>query len=234
MIRHWCEAMGDGNAACTGPDAVAPPTMLQVWTMGGLSGHTGRTAAQDELFALLDGAGYTSVVATEFSKDSGRSELKLAVEAVRVALDDAGLSPSDVDGMVTFTMDTSPEISVAQAAGKGGRRPAAVADLGARPGRHRRRHHLRPLHSVRADATGGVRLLRARRGAGFVAGDALPLNTHGGRLGEAYLHGMNGIAEAVRQLCGTSVNQIPGAATALVTAGTGVPTSGLVLGAAPG
>src|SRR5690606_41698615 len=39
MIRHWCEAMGDANPAYTGPDAVAPPTMLQVWTMGGLSGH---------------------------------------------------------------------------------------------------------------------------------------------------------------------------------------------------
>ena len=66
--------------------------------------------------------------------------------------------------------------------------------------------------------------------ADFVAADALPLNTHGGQLGEAYLHGMNGMAEAVRQLRGSSVNQIPGAAHVLVTAGTGVPTSGLILG----
>jgi acetyl-CoA acetyltransferase len=61
-------------------------------------------------------------------------------------------------------------------------------------------------------------------------GGALPLNTHGGQLGEAYIHGMNGIAEAVRQVRGTSVNQVPGDGPVLVTAGTGVPTSGLILG----
>ncbi|GAB36959.1 lipid-transfer protein [Gordonia otitidis] len=63
-------------------------------------------------------------------------------------------------------------------------------------------------------------------------GGRLPLNTHGGQLGEAYIHGMNGIAEAVRQVRGTSVNQVPGARRVVVTAGTGVPTSGLVLTAA--
>lgn len=59
----------------------------------------------------------------------------------------------------------------------------------------------------------------------------LPLNTHGGQLGEAYLHGMNGIAEGVRLIRGTSCNQPDNVAHVLVTAGTGVPTSGLVLGA---
>jgi 17-hydroxy-3-oxo-4-pregnene-20-carboxyl-CoA lyase len=57
----------------------------------------------------------------------------------------------------------------------------------------------------------------------------LPLNTHGGQLGEAYIHGMNGIAEGVRQIRGRSVNQVHDASRVLVTAGTGVPTSGLVL-----
>jgi acetyl-CoA acetyltransferase len=64
---------------------------------------------------------------------------------------------------------------------------------------------------------------------GLALDGVLPVNPHGGQLGEAYLHGMNGIAEAVRQLRGTAVNQIPGAANVLVTAGTGVPTSGLLL-----
>ncbi|MGW2636523.1 bifunctional MaoC family dehydratase N-terminal/OB-fold nucleic acid binding domain-containing protein [Streptomyces sp. NPDC001348] len=69
MIRHWCEAMGDTNPAYTGPDAVAPPTMLQAWTMGGLSGHEGRTDAYDELLGLLDRAGCTSVVATDCEQE---------------------------------------------------------------------------------------------------------------------------------------------------------------------
>ena len=62
-------------------------------------------------------------------------------------------------------------------------------------------------------------------------GGGLPVNTHGGQLGEAYLHGMNGIAEGVRQVRGTSFNQVPDVEHVLVTAGTGVPTSGLILGA---
>ncbi|GHH05985.1 bifunctional MaoC family dehydratase N-terminal/OB-fold nucleic acid binding domain-containing protein [Streptomyces lanatus] len=69
MIRHWCEAMDDTNPAYEGEDAVAPPTMLQVWTMGGLSGHTGRAQAYDELLGLLDEAGYTSVVATDCEQE---------------------------------------------------------------------------------------------------------------------------------------------------------------------
>lgn len=61
-------------------------------------------------------------------------------------------------------------------------------------------------------------------------GGRLPINTHGGQLGEAYIHGTNGIAEGVRQIRGTSVNQVDDVENVLVTAGTGVPTSGLILG----
>jgi acetyl-CoA acetyltransferase len=373
-------------------------------------------------------AAIAGIGATEFSKDSGRSELKLAVEAVHAALDDAGLTPADVDGLVTFTMDTSPEITVAQAAGIGelsffsrihygggaacatvqqaalavatgiaevvvcyrafnersGRRfgsgvqerqpsaegaalgwnlpfglltPASWVAMAAQRYLHTygltpeafgqvavtdRRHAARnpaayfygkpitladhaasrwivePLRLLDCcqETDGGQAIVvtspeRARdlrhpaavitaaaQGAGraqeqmtsfyrdeltglpemnvvarqlwrtaglapddisvailydhftpfvlmqleefgfcapgeaadLVAQDTLPLNTHGGQLGEAYLHGMNGIAEAVRQLRGTSPNQVPDAAHVLVTAGTGVPTSGLVLG----
>ncbi|MCU1394367.1 MAG: thiolase [Ilumatobacteraceae bacterium] len=61
-------------------------------------------------------------------------------------------------------------------------------------------------------------------------GGRLPINTHGGQLGEAYIHGMNGIAEGVRQIRGSAVNPVHDVEHVLVTAGTGVPTSGLILG----
>ena len=55
--------------------------------------------------------GNTAIVgigATEFSKESGRSELRLAAEAVDLALRDAGIEPAEVDGMVTCLLYTSP------------------------------------------------------------------------------------------------------------------------------
>jgi len=55
----------------------------------------------------------------------------------------------------------------------------------------------------------------------------LPVNPHGGLLGEGYLHGLNHITEAVRQLRATAVNQVADARHALVTAG----LSGAILSA---
>jgi len=385
----------------------------------------------------MTGAAIAGIGATEFSKESGRSELRLAAEAVRAALADAGLSPSDVNGMVTFSMDSNAEIAVARELGvpeltffsligygggaacatvhqaamaiatgaadvvvcyramneRSGRRfgqvavgasaiasssgidnswhypiglstPAATVAMMARRYMHvygassadfgvvavadrkhaannphawfyqrpitledhqssrwiteplrlldccqesdggvavvvtsveRARSLRQPVVSVAAAAQGSgrdqftmtsyyrddmtglpemgivARQLWRQSGyspadvrtailydhftpyvlmqleelgfcgrgeaAGFIAdgaievGGRLPLNTHGGQLGEAYIHGMNGIAEGVRQVRGTSVNQVEGDGPVLVTAGTGVPTSGLVLAA---
>ncbi|GAA2362735.1 lipid-transfer protein [Nonomuraea africana] len=380
-------------------------------------------------------AAIAGIGATEFSKESGRSELRLAAEAVLAALDDAGLTPSDVDGMVTYTQDTNQEIAVAREVGVGdltffsrvhygggaacgtvmhaamavatgaartvvcyrafnersGRRfgqpdarvggepssqglemswhvpyglmtPAAWVAMFARRYMHvsgatsedfgriavaMRRHAatnpaawfhgrpitleehqasrwiVEPLHLLDCcqESDGAVALVvttaeRARdlrrspaviaaaaqgsgagqmmmtsyyrddmaglpemsvvgtrlwemsglspadiqtailydhftpfvlnqleelgfcgrgeakdyvKDGGIELGGRLPVNPHGGQLGEAYIHGMNGIAEAVRQIRGTSVNQVGGVANVLVTAGTGVPTSGLIL-----
>jgi len=66
---------------------------------------------------ISDKAAIVGIGTTEFSKDSGRSELALASEAVKKALDDAGLVPADVDGMVTFTIDQNEEVDVARAIG---------------------------------------------------------------------------------------------------------------------
>ena len=52
--------------------------------------------------------------ATEFSKDSGRSEMSLACEAVVAALDDAGIHPSEVDGFACFGPENNPEIEIAR------------------------------------------------------------------------------------------------------------------------
>jgi acetyl-CoA acetyltransferase len=60
-------------------------------------------------------------------------------------------------------------------------------------------------------------------------GGRLPINTSGGGLSEAYVHGFNLILEGVRQIRGTSTAQVPDADVSLVTSGEGVPTSAVLL-----
>jgi acetyl-CoA acetyltransferase len=81
----------------------------------------------------------------------------------------------------------------------------------------------------------GYRFCGRGEGAAFTEdaaielGGRLPVNTGGGGLSEAYVHGFNLINEGVKQMRGTSTAQVPGADTCLVTAGEGVPTSALLL-----
>ena len=78
MIRHWVEAIGDENPVYVDPDAaegsvhggvIAPPVSLQAWVMRGFRPAGRGSAVQQEMMGLLDGAGFTSVVATNCEQE---------------------------------------------------------------------------------------------------------------------------------------------------------------------
>ena len=73
MVDHWLDAIGDKNpiyvdeaaAKSAGhPGIVAPPAMIQVWTMFGLSGSRPDDDPLGKIMELFDDAGYIGVVAT--------------------------------------------------------------------------------------------------------------------------------------------------------------------------
>ncbi len=78
MIRHWCDAIGDTNPVYTDGEAaaasvhagiVAPPTMLQAWSMPGLGPRPKRADGGASPLSILDEVGYTSVVATDCEQE---------------------------------------------------------------------------------------------------------------------------------------------------------------------
>lgn len=73
MIHHWVDAIGDKNPiyvdeaaarAAGHPGLVAPPAMIQVWTMAGLHGRRDDDDPLSKMMKLFDDAGYVGVVAT--------------------------------------------------------------------------------------------------------------------------------------------------------------------------
>lgn len=73
MVNNWVEALDDANPVYTSEEAasasvhgglVSPPAMAQVWTMGGLHGDRADDDPLHSMMAVLDEAGFTSVVAT--------------------------------------------------------------------------------------------------------------------------------------------------------------------------
>jgi len=113
MIRHWCDAMEDCNPVYTDEafairsvhgGVVAPPTMLQAWTMRGLAPAEDappRSGPLGEVMSLLDAAGYTSVVATNCRQEYRRY-----------------LVPGDVLHVVSRVVGVSDEKKTALGAGR--------------------------------------------------------------------------------------------------------------------
>jgi acetyl-CoA acetyltransferase len=66
---------------------------------------------------LRDKAAIVGIGQTQFSKDSGKTELALACEAIKNAVDDAGLDMADIDGLVRYDMDTVDEVLLTSHAG---------------------------------------------------------------------------------------------------------------------
>jgi acetyl-CoA acetyltransferase len=67
------------------------------------------------------------------------------------------------------------------------------------------------------------------QGGRIEVGGEIPVNTHGGHLAEAYIHGFSHILEGVRQIRGESTTQVDGAETVLVTGGPGSTSSAVIL-----
>ena len=73
MVDHWLDAIGDKNPIYTDEDAakaaghpgiVAPPAMIQVWTMAGLGAVRSDDDPLSRIMKLFDDNGYVGVVAT--------------------------------------------------------------------------------------------------------------------------------------------------------------------------
>ena len=71
----------------------------------------------DHVNGIKDKAAIVGIGETEFSWDSGRSEIQLACEAIKAACDDAGISPHQIDGLVRYEMDTNHETLLVQSLG---------------------------------------------------------------------------------------------------------------------
>lgn len=57
--------------------------------------------------SLKDKSCIVGIGETEYSKNSGRSEMRLALEVIKAACEDAGISPKEIDGIVRFSVDSN-------------------------------------------------------------------------------------------------------------------------------
>jgi acetyl-CoA acetyltransferase len=114
---------------------------------------------------------------TEYSKCSGRSELQLCAEASRAAIEDAGLRPADVDGLVTFTHDGNDEASLMRSLGIDSVRWASRTPFGGGGASATLQHAAAAVASGAADTVLVYRAFNERSGRRFgqpVAGPPPP------------------------------------------------------------
>src|SRR2546423_13593541 len=76
----------------------------------------------DLLRRIQDRVAIVGIGHLPFAKDIGRPIGDTAVEAIQLALDDAGLQAEDVDGMCMLEMETTHEVSIARRLGVEGLR----------------------------------------------------------------------------------------------------------------
>jgi acetyl-CoA acetyltransferase len=112
-------------------------------------------------------AAIVGVGQTEFSKNSGRSELQLAAEAVKAAVDDAGLTSADIDGLVTFTQDENDELDIMRSVGVPKVRWASRTSFGGTGSAGTVQHAAAAVISGMADAVVIYRAFNERSGQRF-------------------------------------------------------------------
>jgi acetyl-CoA acetyltransferase len=102
---------------------------------------------------------------TEFSRQAGRTELQLACESVTAALGDAGLNPSDVDGLVSYTVDPVEETELVRSVGIAEVAYSSRIPYGGGGSMGVLLHAASAVASGAADVVVAYRAIRARSGA---------------------------------------------------------------------
>jgi acetyl-CoA acetyltransferase len=128
------------------------------------------------------GASIVGVGQTEFSKAAGRSETRLACEAVLSALNDAGIAPDTVDGIVSYTVDLVEEVELVRSLGISEVKWSSRVPYGGGGSQGVLLHASAAVLSGAADVVVVYRAVKARSGSRFGAARSavLPTTAHAG------------------------------------------------------
>jgi uncharacterized OB-fold protein len=147
MVHHWCQALDDRNpayldeefAAATRGHLIAPPGMLQTWTMDAPR-DPDALGANDELMKRLDAAGYTSVVAVNYEHEYLRELVHGERISVRSTAEDLSEEKTTALGPGVFTTvkheyltDSGEVVGIGRMRLLKFKPPAKAPDLGVRP-----------------------------------------------------------------------------------------------------